>query len=90
MRWLIDENMHGARYGGGGELFLRTSSGQTGFPIRAGALRDNYLDATYLSAGLGFSTMSFGVDIGGRKSISGSNETMVLASIRLFGPRLPN
>ena len=88
MRWVYGGDMHGARYGGGAELFLRSASGQTGFPIRAGALRDNYLGSTYLSAGLGFTTMSFGVDVGGRRSISGLNETMVIASIRLFGPRL--
>ena len=88
MRWITSGTVHGARYGGGGELFLRSSSGQTGFPIRVGALRDNSLDSTYLSAGLGFSTMSFGVDVGGRKSISGLDETMIIASIRLFGPRL--
>jgi hypothetical protein len=88
MRWLLETNMHGARYGGGAELFLSSGNGQTGFPIRVGALRDNYLDATYLSAGLGFSTMSFGVDVGGRKSISGLDETMIIASIRLFGPRM--
>ena len=79
MRWLFDNGpmqLHGARYGGGAELFLRTGGGQSGFPIRVGALRDNALDATYLSAGLGITTLGFGVDVGGRKAISGPNETM--------------
>jgi hypothetical protein len=97
MRWILDPSMDtttgtvvksGARFGGGAELFLRNASGQTGFPIRAGALRDNGLGETYLSAGLGFSTMSMGLDVGARKSIAGVAETMVLASVRLFGPRV--
>jgi hypothetical protein len=94
MRWILDSYsttmpMTGVRYGGGAELFLRNASGQTGVPIRVGALHDSTLAGeTYLSAGLGFSTMSMGIDVGARKAISGGDDLMVLASIRLFGPRL--
>ena len=89
MRWKLGNDQHGARYGGGAELFLRNASGQSGFPVRVGALRDNGLDKTYVSAGLGITTMSMGIDVGARKAIKGGDETLVIASIRLFGPRLP-
>src|SRR5262249_51491030 len=52
-RWKLDGDQKGARYGGGAELFLRSGSGQTGFPLRAGALHDSALGATYLTGGLG-------------------------------------
>src|SRR5690606_30767582 len=51
-RWKLEDSDKSMRYGGGAELFLRTGNGQTAFPIRAGALRDNGLDATYVSAGV--------------------------------------
>jgi hypothetical protein len=86
-RWRLDGNASGARYGGGAELFLRGSDGQTGYPIRAGVLHDNALGATYLSAGLGFTSMRFGIDVAGRREISGGDETMLVASMRIFGPR---
>ena len=78
----------GARYGGGAELFLRTNNGQTGFPIRGGALRDNALGATYVSAGLGLASMKYGIDVAARRAVSGANDTMVIASMRFYGPRL--
>jgi hypothetical protein len=85
-RWKLEGDST-ARYGGGAELFLRGGGGQTGYPIRIGALHDNGLDATYLSAGLGFTSMRFGIDVGGRRQISGGDETMIVASMRIFGPR---
>jgi hypothetical protein len=87
-RWKLLDNDHSARYGGGAELFLKSSSGQTGFPLRVGALHDNGLGATYLSAGLGLSTMQGSVDIAARRAISGVDETIVLASVRVYGPRM--
>jgi hypothetical protein len=87
-RWKLDGSQHAARYGGGAELFLRTSNGQTGFPIRLGALRDGDLATTYLSAGLGLASMKYGIDIAARRAISGISETMVIASMRFYGPRL--
>jgi hypothetical protein len=85
-RWRLDGGTT-ARYGGGAELFLRGSGGQTGYPIRVGALHDNGLGATYLSAGLGFTSLRFGIDVAGRREISGGNETLIVASMRIFGPR---
>ena len=87
-RWKLDGDDHPARYGGGAELFLRPGNGQTGFPIRAGALRDNGLDATYLSAGLGYATMKLAVDVAARFAVSGADATMFIASLRFYGPRL--
>jgi hypothetical protein len=85
-RWLLDGERT-ARYGGGAELFLRTSGGQAGFALRGGGLRDNGLDATYVSAGLGYASIRWGVDVAGRREVDGGDETMVLGSLRIFGPR---
>jgi hypothetical protein len=87
-RWRLDGMQNKARYGGGAELFVRTANGQTGFPIRAGALRDGDLRTTYLSAGLGLASMKYGIDIAGRTAVSGISETMIIASMRFFGPRM--
>jgi hypothetical protein len=84
-RWRLEGDDRSARYGGGAELFLR--SGQSGYPLRVGALHDNGLGATYLSAGLGFASMSWGVDVAGRREVKGGDETLIIASMRFFGPR---
>jgi len=87
-RWKLDGDDHSARYGGGAELFLRPHNGQSGFPIRAGALRDNGLDATYLSAGVGYATLKLAIDVAARVAVTGEDDTMFIASMRFFGPRL--
>ena len=86
-RWKLDGDVKGARYGGGAELFLRSSSGQTGFPLRAGALHDSGLGTTYLTGGLGLASMKWGLDLAARRSVSGTRETLIIASMRFFGPR---
>jgi hypothetical protein len=86
-RWRLAGTDRSARYGGGAELFLRSSSGQSGYPIRLGALHDNGLASTYLSAGTGLAGMKFAIDLAIRKTISGPNETMFVASMRFYGPR---
>jgi hypothetical protein len=89
-RWKMDGTDRAARYGGGAELFLSGNNNQSGYPIRVGALRDsNGAGATYLSAGLGFSSMTWGIDVAGRREIRGGDETFLVASMRFFGPRLP-
>jgi hypothetical protein len=88
-RWKLDGNDRSARYGGGGELFLTGNGGQSGYPIRAGALHDGGLGATYLSAGLGYASIHWGIDIAGRREVKGGDETLIIASMRFFGPRLP-
>jgi len=88
-RWRLDGSDHSARYGGGAELFLSGSGGQSGYPIRVGALHDDGLGATYLSAGLGFASTTWGIDLAGRHEITGGSENLIIASMRFFGPRLP-
>jgi len=92
-RWKLDGTDRSARYGGGAELFLSGNGSQSGYPIRVGALRDNGLGtnaagATYLSAGVGYASVTWGVDIAGRREIKGGDETLIIASMRFFGPRL--
>jgi hypothetical protein len=83
-RWKTEDGS--ARDGGGAELFLRAS--EYGFPIRAGAVHDNGLAATYVSAGLGVAHMKWGIDVGLRREVKGGDETLILASMRFFGPRM--
>ncbi|HEY5922938.1 MAG TPA: hypothetical protein VIV11_14765 [Kofleriaceae bacterium] len=85
-RWKIDGDDHSARYGGGAELFLQP--GRNGIPIRAGALRDNGLDQTFLSAGVGYATLKVAIDVAARYAITGADDTMFIASMRFYGPRL--
>ena len=90
-RWKLDGSS-AARYGGGAELFLKSGNGQTGFPIRAGMLHDGdpMVDATYISGGLGIASLKYAIDVAARHAISGAqHETLVIASMRFFGPRLP-
>jgi hypothetical protein len=87
-RWRLEGVDRGARYGGGAELFLRGDGAQAGFPIRVGALHDNGLGATYLSAGLGYASANWSIDVAGRREIKGGDENLFIASMRFFGPRL--
>jgi hypothetical protein len=89
--WNLDlpEGTDTGRYGGGLEYFFRSSDRQTGYPIRLGAIYDNELDSTYVTGGLGLSTLKIGIDIGGRKQVDGGDEFIILGSLRLFGPSLP-
>ncbi len=87
-RWKLDGDDHSMRYGGGGEYFIRSQNGRTGFPLRLGGLRDNGLDATYISGGLGVSTIKWGLDVAARYAVSGTDETMIIGSLRFYGPRL--
>ncbi|HWO17164.1 MAG TPA: hypothetical protein VNO30_00250 [Kofleriaceae bacterium] len=87
MRWKLDGDDRSARFGGGGELFLRAGS-SLGIPIRVGGLRDNGSGTTYLSGGLGLAALRWGLDVAARRAVVGSSETMVMASLRFYGPRM--
>jgi hypothetical protein len=90
-RWKLDGEDHSARFGGGAELFLHGSGGQSGFPIRLGLLRDNTGDgSTFLSAGAGYASTSWGIDVAGRREVKGGDATLLIASMRFYGPRLPS
>ncbi|HLL22501.1 MAG TPA: hypothetical protein VK427_10235 [Kofleriaceae bacterium] len=88
-RWLsdVDDVGKSIRYGGGAELFLSGSRGQSGYPLRLGALRDDGVGSTYVSGGLGMATLKWSIDIAARREVKGGDETMVLASMRFWGPR---
>jgi hypothetical protein len=88
--WQIErEDSEGStgRYGGGAEYFLSTADQQTGYPLRIGLVHDVALDATYVTGGLGITTSTVALDLGARKQLEG-DEITVLASLRIFGPRL--
>lgn len=85
-RWRLASGDRSVRYGGGAELFLRSSNGQQGYPIRFGILRDNGAGTTYMSGGLGFAGMRLSVDVAARKAVSGNDETMFIASMRFYPP----
>jgi hypothetical protein len=87
MRWKLDGEETSARFGGGIEWFLRTRN--NGYPIRLGAIRDNNSKANYVSGGLGFATMKWGVDVGARRQFDGGDETLVIASMRFWHARMP-
>jgi len=87
-RWKLDGDDHSARYGGGGELFLRGSGGQVGYPLRIGGVHDNGLGSTYITGGLGLVALKWGLDVAARREVKGGDETVILASMRFFGPRL--
>ena len=86
-RWRLQGDKT-ARYGGGLEYFFSGQNGQNGYPIRAGVLHDNGLGATYISGGLGLASIKYGIDVTARKQVKGGDETMIIASMRFFGPRL--
>jgi hypothetical protein len=92
--WNLDraEGEKTGRYGGGVEYFFTAKRGQQGYPVRLGALHD-VVDGpdggTHITGGLGFATMKFGLDVAARKQVSGGEELLILAAIRLYGPRQP-
>jgi hypothetical protein len=86
--WNLDTDDSTGRYGGGLEWFFSGSSGQAGYPVRAGAVHDVGVDATYATAGIGLTTMKVGFDVGGRMQVAGEgDEKLIIASLRVFGPR---
>jgi hypothetical protein len=86
-RWRVQGPDEKARYGGGLEYFLRI--GDNGYPLRAGVLHDNNNKATYVSGGIGMASLKWGIDLAARKSVSNANETILMASMRFYGPREP-
>lgn len=75
------------RYGGGAEYFLSSADRQTGYPLRLGVVHDVAVDATYVTGGVGIMSTGVALDLGARKELEG-DEITVLASLRVFGPRM--
>ncbi len=86
-RWNLDaDDKSKARYGGGAEFLVRTSNMQKAFPIRAGGVYDSEMKSAFVTAGVGFMSTKMGIDLGGRRQVSGGdNEMVIQASLRLFG-----
>ena len=53
-------------------------------PLRIGVVYDSGLPATYLTAGLGYLSTSFGVDLSYRGKVSGGIENFLMLGLRLF------
>jgi hypothetical protein len=58
-----------------------------GYPIRLGGIHDNGLGSTYITGGIGVANIKWGIDVAARREIKGGDETLVLASLRFYGPR---
>jgi hypothetical protein len=87
--WNLDalEDASTGRYGGGLEYFLSSNNGMVGYPLRVGGLHDVGQDASHLTAGVGFASMKMGIDVAARRQVSNGDELLVIAAIRLYGPR---
>lgn len=75
------------RYGGGAEYFFTSDHGQMGYPLRAGAVHDVGLGGTFISGGIGITSLKIGFDVSARREVAGGKELAVVASLRFFGPR---
>lgn len=84
--WNIEDDDKGkGRYGGGAEYFL--GQGGSGYPVRAGGVYDANSDNGFLTLGVGYATAKMGIDIGGRKQISGAGDELIIqAGLRIVGP----
>ena len=85
--WSLDATGKTGRYGGGAEYFISGDHGQMGYPLRLGAVHDVALGGTYISGGLGVTSMKIGFDVGARREVDGGKELVVTASLRFYGPR---
>jgi hypothetical protein len=83
----LPDGVKTGRFGGGLEYFLQPGSRTMGYPIRIGGLHDRASERTYGSLGLGVATATVGIDVAGRRAFSGDSETLIIASLRFYGPR---
>lgn len=65
-------------FGGALELFV------AGVPIRGGYSYDTGRDIHYVTAGLGYVTQQFGIELSWRQQVAGDDDTWLLASVRYF------
>lgn len=85
--WNLElEDTKTGRFGGGIEYLFTGQNALSAYPIRIGGVFDRASDNGYLNAGFGFASAKIGIDIGGRKQISGSGDELIIqAGITLVG-----
>lgn len=86
--WNLDrpDDQDTGRYGGGIEYLLAPTA-LAAYPIRVGGVYDDLSNAGYASFGVGYSTPKMGLDIGGRRQLSGDGEEFIIqAGLRIVGP----
>lgn len=83
----VPDDVKSGRFGGGLEYFFQPGSRETGYPVRLGGLHDRASDRTFGSVGLGVATTKVGLDVAARRALRGDDETLVIASLRFYGPR---
>ncbi len=84
----LDDDETPGRYGLGAEYFFSSADRQSGVPVRLGGVYDVPGSGAYVTAGGGYMTRSAGVDVGARYQVSGGDELMMLASVRILGPAM--
>jgi hypothetical protein len=87
--WNLDRDKGGGkpRYGGGAEYFITGADAQAGYPLRLGGVYDSFDKTGYVTGGLGFASVSLGLDLSIRQQVSGEGDDFAfLAGLRLFGP----
>ncbi|MCP4449309.1 MAG: hypothetical protein GY811_28845 [Myxococcales bacterium] len=86
--WNLDraEGEDTGRYGGGIEYLLAPTP-VAAYAFRVGGVYDDLTNGGYASFGLGYSTPKMGLDIGGRKQVSGDgDELLIQAGLRIVAP----
>ena len=83
--WNLDTDGATGRYGGGAEYFFTSADRSNGYPIRLGAVHD-VSTGTFVTGGLGISTVKYALDVGARRQVREGDELQVIASLRIFAP----
>jgi hypothetical protein len=83
--WNLDTDTTTGRYGGGAEYFFSSADGRNGYPVRVGAVHD-VATGTYVTGGLGITTLKYALDVGARRQVREGDELQVTASLRIFAP----
>lgn len=82
--WNSDATGKKGRYSAGAEYVLGSAQ-QSRYPIRVGGIIDRGLDARYVTGGLGLATGKIGFDVSVRSQVSGGDELVLVAGLRMFG-----
>ncbi len=74
----LEDNQKSGRFGGGVEYLVAGKDGLSSYPIRLGGVFDRASDEGYLNFGLGLSSEKLGLNIGGRKQVSGVGDELII------------